>query len=374
MNRAGRMLLAALAAFVVASCRADAPQGRGAAPSEEENMRRLRVVVEKPKPVRGVRSFVLPGTAEPWEVVPLYARITGYLDRLAVDIGDRVDAGAELARILVPEMEAQLRAAEARVEREKAELALARLTQARLRDLHTRSKEAVARQNVDEAEARVKVEEAQLALAEAELERLRTLGSYSRLRAPFTGQIARRFADPGALVREGTASGARPVVEIARTDKLRVVFYVPEPLVPYVSPGSRAKVEFDSLPGEELEARVSRTAGSLDSETRTLRAEIDVESPRGTYRPGMYATVELLLEIASEALGVPARAVRGASREPHVWTVRNGVLEKVPVVVAWDDGQLAWVVRGLSTEDRVVVAAPALAEPGMAVEAVEGTS
>lgn len=374
MTRTGtgrRILLAFLAALVLTSCRPDNPAGGGSPVSGGQEDARLRVVVEKPEPVHGVRSFVLPGSAEPWEVVPLYARVTGYLDVLHVDIGDPVDADEELARILVPEMEAELRAAEARIEREKAELALARLTHARLAKLHARNPEAVPRQQVDEAEARVDVEKAQLALARAELERLRALGSYSRLRAPFAGRITRRFADPGDLVREGTANGARPVVEIARTDKLRVVFHVPEPLVPHVSPGARVRVRFDALPGHELEATVSRTAGALDSDTRTLRAEIDLENPRGAYRPGMYASVELELEIASGALGVPARAVRGPTRKPYVWAVRDGVLEKVPVVVAWDDGRLAWVVRGLLPEDRVVVAAPALAEPGMAVEAVE---
>jgi len=338
--------------------------------------RPVRVVVSSPTPAEGAQQLVLPGTIEAWETAPLYARVTGYLESVSADIGDHVESGAELARIVVPEMRAELHSAQSRVAQEQAELELARITRSRLQSLREANPEAVPQQDVDVAAAKEQIEEAQVGVAEAEQERLRTLSGFGRLRAPFAGRITKRVLDPGALAREGTTSDALPIVEIARTDRLRLAFEVPEPMAPHVSAGMPVKVRFDAFPGRELEATVARLAGALDPSTRSMRAEIDLENfenenGAGRYQPGMYASVRLEVEMNNGALAVPSRAVRGRGSERYCLVARDGVLEKAPVVVASDDGRHAMIARGLEPDDRVMVAGSPLARAGTAFEAVE---
>lgn len=341
----------------------DRPQSNARAP--------VRVVVQRPSPTEGARSLVLPGNVEAWEIAPLYARVTGYLDSVSVDIGDQVQSGAELARIMVPEMRAELRRAEAKLTQEQAELELARLTRTRLRKLRAANREAIPQQDVDVAAAKEQIEAAQVGVARAELERLRTLSGYARLRAPYAGRITKRILHPGALAREGTSSGAQPIVEIARIDRLRLAFEVPEPLAPHVREGAPVKLRFDAFPGIEAQAAIARVAGSLDANMRSMRVEIDLANAEGRYQPGLYASVEIKIKVAREALSVPSRALRGQGRERYCLVARGGILHRQPVVVAWDDGRRAGIVRGLDRDDRVMVAGSPLAREGVRCEAIE---
>jgi RND family efflux transporter MFP subunit len=332
----------------------------------------LRVVVEKPLAVSGAEAMVLPGTVEAWESARLYARVTGYLEEVDVDIGDEVAAGDRVARVLIPEMAADIAGAEARLAKEKADLELARLTHARLQALRELNPAAVPQQDVDTAAAQVEVEKAQRRVAEADRDRLHALRELARLVAPFPGRITRRVLHPGALVREGNSPGAEPVVEIARTDRLRLVFEIPEPLAPHVQEQMPVVLRFDAFPGSEVAARVARLAGALDPSTRAMRAELDLTDGAGRYRPGMYASVTIDVDAADGALSVPSRAVRGHGDDRFVFVAEEGVLRRRPVVVASDDGRRALVVRGLGADDRVMVAGSPLAQDGVRCEAVEG--
>ena len=199
---------------------------------------------------------------------------------------------------------------------------------------------------------------------------MRTLARYARIRAPFDGVIVRRILDAGALAREGTAAGAEPVVEIARLDKLRVAFEVPETLAPSVTVGADVTLRFDAFPGQDVAGTVARVSGSLDATTRSMRAEIDVPNEEGRYGPGMYVTVQLTAPAIEGALRVPSRAVRGEGSERYGLVAREGFLHRVPLIVASDDGQKALVVQGLTAEDQLMVAGSPLARDGTRCEAV----
>lgn len=343
------------------------------------------VVVQRPV-VRDVeQSFVLPASLEPREVVELYSRVTGYLESLSVDIGDRVEDGQELARVLVPEMEPSLRRAEANVEAAKAEVAqqtaavqLAGLTRQRLGQLRRTEKEAVAQHDVDVAAAGERTHQAELEharaslhVAEAELAHLNALRRFSVLRAPFPGRVIRRVLHPGALVREGTSSGAQPVLDIARTDSLRLVFSVPEQLVPHVRVGQPVKVSLDAFPGRSRDLVVSRISHSLDPKTRSMRVEADVVDDSGELAPGMFANVELGVTIHKSAVVVSSRTVRGTGDGRYVFVVRDDVVRKIPVTVASEDGREAVIVNGLVAEDQVLTSGSPLLREGSLVQVVE---
>ncbi len=333
--------------------------------------RTLRVVVATPLSVEGEQTVELPGALEPWEDALLFARVTGYLQSVSVDIGSEVQAGDVLATIVVPEMDAQLQSAQAQLDQERAEVELASMVEQRLRDLRAANKEAIPQQEVDNAAAKKRVEVAQADLARAEVKRLRTLSSFATLRAPFDGRVTQRILHPGALVREGTTPGARPIVEVVRTQPLRLVLQIPEPLVPSVAVGSELDVRLDAFPGREFHGTVARTSGALDEQTRAMRAEVDFENDEGTFRPGMFGRVYLRVRVPEGLLSIPSRAVRGQGEARYVLVAHDGFLHKTAIVVASDDGRRAVVATGLSADGKVMVAGSPLARDGSPCEAIE---
>ena len=331
----------------------------------------LRVVVVRPAPIEGEQTVELPGTLEPWEDALLYARVTGYLQSVSVDIGSEIKAGQELARSVVPEMEAQLQSAQAQLDQELAEVELASMVEKRLRDLRKANQEAIPQQEVDNAAAKRRVEVAQADLARAEVRRLKTLGSFARLRAPFDGHVTKRILHPGALVREGTTPGARPILEVVRIHPLRLVLQIPEPLVPGVAVGSELEIQLDAFPGREFQGTIARTSDALDEQTRAMRAEVDFENEEGTFRPGMYAEVYLRVHVPEGLLTIPSRAVRGEGDARYVLVARDGFLHKQAIAVASDDGRRAVVATGLTTDALVMVAGSPLAREGSPCEPIE---
>ncbi len=359
-----------MAVAVMAGCVLGcAKESSRANPSEEG--RPLRVVVAKPVPVEGEQTVELPGTLEPWEDALLYARVTGYLRSVSVDIGSAVEAGEVLATIVVPEMDAQLQSANAQLDQELAEVELASMIEKRLRDLRKANQEAIPQQDVDNAAAKRRVEVAQADLARAEVKRLRTLAGFAKLRAPFDGRVTQRILHPGALVREGTTPGARPIVEVVRTDPLRLVLQIPEPLVPSVAVGSELEIQLDAFPGRELEGTIARVSSVLDEQTRAMRVEVDLENEDGTFRPGMYGKVYLRIHVPEGLLSIPSRAVRGQGDQRYVLVARDGFLHEQAIVVASDDGRRAVVATGLTTGTLVMVAGSPLAREGSPCEPIE---
>lgn len=343
-TRAIRLLpaLIALAAVISCSAEADHPQAEKAP----------LVVVTRPEVVEGGRVIEIPGSFHPYEQALLHAKVTGYVSDVNVDIGDQVKKNDVLIRLHLPETEAQLREARAAAE-------LARVTSHRLSTLRAEEPMAVTQQDVDVAAAEEKV-------ASAKVQQLKALMDYAVIRAPFDGMVARRLVDPGALVVSGY-DGGDPVLEVARADRLRLVLAIPEAEVPEVKPGVKVRVTVDLLRGRIFEGKVARVSGALAQDTRTMRAEIDMDAEGGLLRPGMYATVRLQLETVPNALSLPSSVVHQESEHAFVWTVREGSLRKAAVEIVRDDGERVIISAGLDPETRVLLAGPQNLQEGQAV-------
>ncbi len=316
------------------------------------------------------QRLTLPGSLEPYEKSSLYARVTGYLDEIRVDIGDIVTKGQVLARLSVPEMKAMLKSAEADLLMAKADEKLADITFDRLAELHRTDPDAITEQDVDIAEAKAEVARAGVLVAEAKLEELHTLSSYATIRAPFDGVVVRRVSDTGTLITAGS-SNSPAVVEIIRFDKYRLVLNAPESIVAYVRPGLEVSFTLDAFPGRTFVGAVDRTAGALTPETRSMRVEIDLDNSTGELRAGMYATVEVELGDLTEVLTLPAAAVRIDDGVTIVYAVVDGVLRKIPISIIKDDGRIVVVKGDMNSDTPVVLAGSNLLQEGDRVQVRE---
>ena len=296
----------------------------------------------------------LPGSTAPLQATVLYARTSGYLKRFHADISDRVKAGAVLAEIESPETDAQLREARATLEQNRANLALVAQRLERARKAH--QTQAVAQGEVDDLAAQLNSATAAVGVAEAVVSRLETDQSYQKVVAPFDGVVTQRNVELGSLVSAGSSAGVTPLFRLEQDNVLKVLVDVPQTSAASVAPGQTVRVEVREHPGQRLEGKVARTAGSVDAATRTLRTEVHLHNAEGRLLSGMYAQVHLAVRDPRNPLRIPASALTIDASGPQVVTVDPaGTLRRQPVTLGRDFGKQVEVTEGLAGDERLVM-------------------
>jgi RND family efflux transporter MFP subunit len=348
----------------------------------------LTVAVIHPSHEDLSRSLTLTAEFKPYQEVDVHARVTGYIREIKVDVGDHVKAGDVLAVLEIPEIEEDLRKADAAVltARQNVQAAQADFeeTEQISGRLQAAGKEApglIAQQELDTAASKSRSNEANLEAAkervteaQAEDDRVKTMISYSTITAPFDAVVTRRYADTGALIQAGTsgstASGSSAVVSLAELKRLRLEFPVPESAAASVQVGGIVQVEVAAL-HQTFTAKISRFAQKVDESTRTMLTETDVENSSFQYMPGMYATVRLVLDDKKDALAVPLQCVSTDSNSTVFLLDQNQKIEERHVTLGLETATMAEVLTGLTPDDRVIVGDRASLQPGRTAQAKE---
>ena len=155
-----------------------------------------------------------------------------------------------------------------------------------------KAKVTAAASNVKVAEAEHAVADAQVLVAAAEVKRLQALLNYLKIVAPFDGVITRRLVNRGDLAQTANA-GRAAMFLIQRLDTVRIVCDVPEAFAGRVSKDTVASIQFFNDAGAPIEAPITRIAGALNADTRTMRVEIHLPNADEQILPGAYAQVTL---------------------------------------------------------------------------------
>jgi RND family efflux transporter MFP subunit len=312
-------------------------------------------------------TVILPGTLQPTLTTAIYARTSGYIGRILVDIGSRVSAGDLLAVIDAPDLDQQVVQARGIVAQSRAALQLAAAEYARWKALMAGG--AVTADELDQKTAAFNMATATLNANEADLRRLLHLQDYERVVAPFTGVITQRNVDPGALVgttgsantalAAGSGSATGSLLQIAKVDSLSVYVNVPEEYSMGLRVGTAAVVTVPQLPGDTLQGRVTKTSRSLDPTARTLLTEVDVANKTGFYLPGMYAQVQMRVVQVAEPIQLLATALVIRAGPPQVVMVRSdSTVQFQNVQLGRDHGAWIEVTGGLASGSTVVVNPP----------------
>jgi len=354
---------------------------------------RLPVEVVQPRRATVSRTLKSNATLEAFEDADLFAKVSGYLSEVRVDIGDHVKQGQTLAVIEEPEVEKELAEAEAQraasqkmvetaqrqVDHNKADLALQEVTRKRTATLTQErwvsdqelddisAKAAIARADVGLAEANQAAVAAQADLAAATVERIRAVLAYSKIIAPFDGIVAQRLVNRGDLVQAATSTVTTPLFKVQRIDTIRVFCDVPEADAPRVRAGDVAVVKPFGLDGASLVGTITRFARRLDAQTRNMRTEIDLPNPDERLYPGMYAEVALETDRHTDALTVPSAAIGTDGKGSFVYTVSGDRITRVAVNTGLNDNGQVEVTDGLPAEAAVVMSAKGAPPPGTTV-------
>jgi RND family efflux transporter MFP subunit len=336
---------------------------------------------------RGSVSHVLAlaGQFQPYQVIDVHPKVSGFIRSIKVDIGDRVRQGQTLAVLEVPELQAQLEGTVAQVSRSKDEILRAQhevsAAEARYSSLHadnTRLQQAakaqpglIAQQELDDASSKdlaaaAQVDAAKAALASAQggadvaradNRRVGAMENYTNVTAPIDGVITWRYADTGALIQSGTDSNnqALPIVKLAQSGLLRLRMPVPEDAVRYVKAGDAMQVRVDALE-RSFTGKVVRFTRDVNFETRTMETEVDVENKDLSIDPGMYANTQLQLSHAEDVLTIPVEALVFRDNRDTVYALdsQNRVHQRA-VETGLRGSRLAEIKSGLAEGERVIV-------------------
>ena len=348
---------------------------------------------------RGSISHVLSvaGQFQPYQVVDVHAKVSGYLRRIYVDIGDRVRAGQTLAVLEVPELSAQYRSTQAEEGRSKDEITRSQNEVARARSMHgslqanyDRLRQAakaqpglIAQQELDDAQSKAEASQSQIDAAEsalsasmqsseaahADMQRVGALESYTTITAPLSGVVIWRYADTGALIQSGTSSDQQslPIIKLSQSDLLRLRFPVPEDAVGYVHEGDTVQIRIDAL-NRSIAGTIVRFTRDVSLDTRTMETEVDVPNKDLSITPGMYANGSLQLAHRDNVLTIPLLAVQRQAGKATVMVLDAGNhVNPRQVQLGIEGSTLVEVRNGLQEGDRVLLGDQGKYRPGQLV-------
>lgn len=325
----------------------------GEAESEDPPVAERSVTVSaiEVTPRRVVDRAAWSADLRPLRRATLAAEVAGTVEDLAAEMGDRVAAGAVLARIDTRALRQQV--AEAEAVFRQAETLYA--TAESLFDKRSITRERLIVATTDRDVAAARLESARLNLSKSEV------------KAPWAGEVASRRVEIGDYVTPG-----QPILELVGSHRLKVTAPVPAGDVPYLSVGMPVEVTVDVLPGERFGGRIVRLGAELDPDSRTLPVEAEIANPERQLKPGMFGRMEASRRTLEAALVVPLSAVVDFERSKVVYLVHEGVARRRPVVLGPVLGEEVVVKSGLEASDRVIVRGQQQVSDGQPVELREG--
>ncbi len=296
------------------------------------------------------------------QTVDVAPKTGGRVERVNVQLGDRVRRNQVIAKIEDNEIVEQVRQAvasqevsKATIRQREADLRVAEVNFERSKNLYTR--QLLAKQALDDAESRYLAAQAQLDLSKAQqtqtdarLEELRINLQNTSVISPVDGFVGKRNVDAGAMVSQN-----QPIASVVDISKLRMVSNIIEKDLRMVTVGDSADVEVDAYPGETFRGHIARVAPVLDPSTRTASMEVEVPNASFKLKPGMYARVNLTVEERKGVLTAPKNAVIDFESKRGVWMPSSdNHAQFVPVELGIEDADRVEIRSGLKEGDRIV--------------------
>ncbi len=309
------------------------------------------------------RKIQLPGEFQPYQQVAIFAKVSGFVDKVYVDVGSMVNTGQLLASLVAPELNAQrrkaaaeVRTAEAQRHEARAKATAAEITYERLKAASATAGAIAgneltqARQQVEAAQSQVRAAEGSIEAVEASVAALKDMEDYLKVTAPFNGVITERNVHPGALV----GGGGKAMFQLEQSTQLRLVVSVPEVDVGGIVKGARVSFTVPAYPGEHFTGTIARVSHSLDGKTRSMAVELDVMNPKSRLAPGMYPAVSWPVRSPKASLLVPPGSIVTTTERTFVIRVREGKAEWVDVSNGAPAGELVEVFGALQPGDAIL--------------------
>ncbi len=347
----GGALLVTLAAWGIISRTVE--EHRLQKETDDEAVPTVNIVQAKKSP--DSEDLVLPGNVQANYEAAVYARTSGYIKQWYTDIGTPVKAGQLMADIDTPEVDDQLRQAEADLGTAQANSALADSTARRWKALL--ATDSVSKQETDEKVGDAQAKTAMVASAKANLARLQQLEGFKHVVAPFDGVVTARETDIGALINAGSGQGPE-LFRVADKSKLRIYIQVPQNYASVFVQGTVVQLVFAEHPGRTFDARMARTAQALDPASRTLLVQLETDNAKGDLLPGGLTEVHLKSLAGNPSVRLPASALMFRAEGLRVATFDNGHAKLHPISIGRDFGKEVEILTGIDAGQNVILDPP----------------
>lgn len=327
------LLLLAAIPLVLVACGADTEASGDPTPPTEDPVATVRTLTVQATEV--IDMAVLSADLLPSRRATLASEVSGTVQELKVDIGDRVGRGSLVARIDTRALRQQVAEAEALFRQ-----ALDRFERAE----KLFAKRSITKEHHIDALASRDVAEARLASARLALEK-------SEIKAPWSGRVSARHVEIGDYAGPG-----QPILDLVAVDRLKVRAPASASDVPYLEIGTPISVTVDVLPGEVFTGNVVRLGAELDASTRTLDVEAEIDNSDGRLRPGYFGTLQLPRRVIPDAILIPLISIIDFEDHQAVYVVENQQAQLRRIELGPIIGESAVVASGVADGDRVIVA------------------
>jgi membrane fusion protein (multidrug efflux system) len=341
-----------VALALVCACGSEQPAGGGpGGPGAGPRPPAVEVVTLEPEAFQ--QRAALLGELRAVESVMLKPEIGGVVETIGFAEGQAVEKGTVLFQLRDDQQVARLGEAQA---------------QRALAEDEFRRTQRLASRNVA-AEIQLERDRAELAVARAREERYAAELARTRILAPFDGRVGARLVSPGARVTPDDA-----LVRIDAVDPMELAFTIPEAALPLAKLGAEFELQVASYPGRRFPGAISFVAPSVESANRRILIKGRVPNPEHVLLPGMFATVEAQLG-EREAFLVPEEAVVTDPAGFFVWRVGpDDGAERLPVEVGSRQAGRVEIKADLRPGDRIVTAGTHKVREGEKVTPVAATA
>ncbi|MBF0266111.1 MAG: efflux RND transporter periplasmic adaptor subunit [Gammaproteobacteria bacterium] len=289
-------------------------------------------------------------------------KVSGIVNKLYFNLGDKVSRGEIVAILDSAEYEQAILQAEAELEVAKANLneaqSLVEINKRKLKRINDLSSKGVssasqldlAQADYLASQARVKVSMAELTQAKAVLETVRIRRDYTNIAANWPGDdelryVAERFVDAGETVDAKT-----PLLKIVKLNPITAVFYITEKGYSDLAQGMTVLLTTDAIATKEFKGRITRIAPVFDVESRQARVEVEVNNDDLFLKPGMFVRAEIILQKKDNVNVIPRKAISKREQQQGVF-----LLDKSNSKVSWQT-----IETGIDQDELVELISPDL--------------
>jgi len=282
----------------------------------------------------------------------------GVVREIKFEAGSDVKAGDLLVQLDIDTEMAQLREAEAAAE-------LAKVS-------YSRAKELIESRNI--AQAEFDQAAAELKQAAAKIDNIKTLISRKTVRAPFAGKLGIRKISVGQFLNKGSE-----VVSLQALQPIYVDFSLPQQQLADVAEGLKVVITTDAYPNRKFEGKVTAINPDVDRSTRNVRVQATLPNDKNDLKPGMFASVDVILPETEQVLFIPTTAVQHAAfgdsvfvieedKNPKPGTTSTLIVRQQVVRLGRRQGDFVMVTDGLKKGETIVSTGVFKLRPSASVE------
>jgi len=273
------------------------------------------------------KTVELPGELLPYEQTDLYAKISGFVRTMKVDIGDRVHKGQTLAVIEAPEINTKFAEAGYSIQAAKAKWTASKDNYDRLfRASRNPSPGIVAPVDLENSLNQMMADSATYEAARQQAKAYKEVSGYLYITAPFDGVITARKADPGALVGVNAM-----LLTIQNNSTLRLRVAVPEMYIASAGKARNILFSVDAYPEQQFIGILSRKTETVDPATRTELWEFTIDNGKHLLKAGVFARAKINITRSGPSYVIPPSAIATTLERKFVIKVTRGKADWVDI-------------------------------------------